>query len=485
MRIEFNYDPKRKEVKLVTELFSSIREHFSVRNPGASFNRNNRFIPQRIYTITPTGYFGIGLIPEIVKYVKSLNIPYELFFNHELVRLFGKIPICANTAIKKLECDFTLREYQLEAVEQALARGNGIIELATGGGKTFIISNLVYAALQHIEYTEKVLIIVPDLGLVEQTYKDFTSYNFPMKLVTKWTGNNELDPHCRVIIANLGILQSEKSDISWFTDVGLLIVDECHKLRKGNKVNKLIDKIPTLRRFGFTGTLPESEIDKWNIYNYIGPVIYKKTTTELREIAGDKYIANAQAVAIKLQYTYIPDYTSVAAMQKYRLELDFIHNSSLRNNVIKNVVSKLNQNCLILADHIQHGQNMFNTLSVLTDKQVYFIQGSVEVEDRIKIQQLMEKDNNVVCIAISKIFSTGISIKNIHYIMFAAGGKSKIKTLQSIGRGLRTHENKNVLTLIDIVDDLIYGIAHYQKRKNFYDLEKIKITEKNINEASR
>lgn len=484
MRIEFNYDPKRKEVKLVTELFSSIREHFSVRNPGAAFNRNNRFIPQRIYAITPAGYFGIGLVPEIIRYIKSLNIPYELVFNHELVELYGKIPICTKTIIKKLECDYTLREYQLEAVEQALARGNGIIELATGGGKTFIISNLVYAALQHIEYTEKVLIIVPDLGLVEQTYKDFTSYNFPMKLVTKWTGNNELDPHCRVIIANLGILQSEKSDISWFTDVGLLVVDECHKLRKGNKVNKLIDKIPTLRRFGFTGTLPESEIDKWNIYNYIGPVIYKKTTTELREIAGDKYIANAQAVAIKLQYTYIPDYTSVAAMQKYRLELDFIHNSSFRNNVIKNVVSKLNQNCLILADHIQHGQNMFNTLSTLADKQVYFIQGSVEVEDRIKIQQLMEKDNNVVCIAISKIFSTGISIKNIHYIMFAAGGKSKIKTLQSIGRGLRTHENKSVLTLIDIVDDLIYGIAHYQKRKNFYDLEKIKITEKNINEAS-
>ena len=68
--------------------------------------------------------------------------------------------------------------------------------------------------------------------------------------------------------------------------------------------------------------------------------------------------------------------------------------------------------------------------------------------------------------------------------MFAAGGKSKIKTLQSIGRGLRTHENKSILTLIDIVDDLIYGKAHYDKRKNFYALEKIKITEKTITEAA-
>ena len=97
----------------------------------------------------------------------------------------------------------------------------------------------------------------------------------------------------------------------------------------------------------------------------------------------------------------------------------------------------------------------------------------------------MEKDNNVVCIAISKIFSTGISIKNIHYIMFAAGGKSKIKTLQSIGRGLRTHVNKDLLILIDIADNLIYGKKHYKKRKEFYEIEKIKITEKSISEKTQ
>ena len=126
---------------------------------------------------------------------------------------------------------------------------------------------------------------------------------------------------------------------------------------------------------------------------------------------------------------------------------------------------------------------MFRELSTLEGKQVYFIQGSVEVEERRKIQQLMETNNDVVCIAISKIFSTGISIKNIHYIMFAAGGKSKIKTLQSIGRGLRVHENKDVLTIIDLVDELIYGGKHFDKRKEFYDLEKIQVSNKTIIET--
>ena len=485
MKVEFNYDSKRKEVKIVSDFFSNIKEHFSVRNKAAHFNKFGRFMPQRIYAITPAGYCGVGLVPEIIKYLKTLDIPFQIEFNTELTTLFSRLHICTpGSNIKKLDCSFDLRDYQIEAIGRAMDRGYGIIEVATGGGKTFIISNLVYGALQHIEYTEKVLIVVPDIGLVEQTYKDFTSYNFPMKLVTKWTGNNELDPNCRVIIANMGILQSEKSDLSWFAEVGLLIVDECHKLRRGNKICKLLDKVPTLRRIGFTGTLPEDDIDKWNIFNFIGPVIFKKTTTELREIAGDRYIANAQALSVFLQYDRVPDYTSVAAMQKYRLELNFIHSNNYRNKIIKSIVEKLNNNCLILIDHIDHGQALYNILAPIDNKQVYFIQGSVEVEDRIKIQQIMEAHNNVVCVAISKIFSTGISIKNIHYIMFAAGGKSKIKTLQSIGRGLRTHENKSVLTLIDIVDDLVYGKAHYTKRKEFYALEKIKITEKTVTESS-
>jgi superfamily II DNA or RNA helicase len=126
---------------------------------------------------------------------------------------------------------------------------------------------------------------------------------------------------------------------------------------------------------------------------------------------------------------------------------------------------------------------MYKELQTLEGKEVYFIQGSVEVEDRRKIQQLMEKQDNVVCVAISKIFSTGISIKNIHYIMFAAGGKSKIKTLQSIGRGLRIHENKEILTIIDLVDNLVYGKKHFDKRKQFYDLEKIQIKHKTITES--
>ena len=480
MKVSFEFDTKRKEVKIVSDYLSNIKERFSVKNPGARFNRYSRFMPQRIYAITPQGYCGVGLVPEIVKFLNSQTIPFEIAMNAELEAVFKQMQFHSN--VKQLQSDYQLRDYQEEAVNKALSTGYGVIELATGGGKTLIIANLVYTVTQLMGKSKRVLIIVPDIGLVEQTSKDFVSY-FPIETVTKWSGNNEIDTKAQVIIANMGILQSEKSDLTWFKEVGMLIVDECHKLRRGNKVNKLIDKIPTLRRFGFTGTLPESDIDTWNINNFIGPVIFKRTTTNLRDAAGGEYIANAQALAIHLEYGAKPDYTAVAASQRYLTELDFIHNNQFRYVVIKNIVNKLKNNCLILVDHIVHGDNMFKELSTLQGKQVYFIQGSVEVEERRKIQQLMETSNDVVCIAISKIFSTGISIKNIHYIMFAAGGKSKIKTLQSIGRGLRVHENKNILTIIDLVDELIYGGKHFDKRKEFYALEKIQISNKTITET--
>ena len=85
----------------------------------------------------------------------------------------------------------------------------------------------------------------------------------------------------------------------------------------------------------------------------------------------------------------------------------------------------------------------------------------------------MEENNNVVCVAISAIFSTGINIKNLHMIVFAAGGKSFIRTIQSIGRGLRLNPNKEKLTIIDIADQLEYSKSHAEKRQEIYNKEKI------------
>jgi len=189
-----------------------------------------------------------------------------------------------------------------------------------------------------------------------------------------------------------------------------------------------------------------------------------------------KHVVPAVAQIIELNYKSKPvrDFTSSLSSENYRNEIDFLKMSSFRNEVIQKLSNNSSNNVLILVDYIDHGEAIFNKLKHnLKNKEVFYIKGDVEIADRERIRKIMEYKENVICVAISKIFSTGINIKNLHYIIFAGGGKSKIKVLQSIGRGLRLHSSKSTLYIIDIADQLYYGIQHQNKRREFYDQEKI------------
>lgn len=138
-----------------------------------------------------------------------------------------------------------------------------------------------------------------------------------------------------------------------------------------------------------------------------------------------------------------------------------------------------------MVDYIEHGQLIYEQVTKENpNKQIYYIRGDVEIKEREKIRKLMEVNNDVLVIAISKIFSTGINIKNLHYIVFAGGGKAKIKIIQSIGRGLRLHNGKKELIIVDIMDQLTYGMKHGDKRMNLYDEEKINYTITTIKEKT-
>jgi len=137
-----------------------------------------------------------------------------------------------------------------------------------------------------------------------------------------------------------------------------------------------------------------------------------------------------------------------------------------------------------MVDFIRHGETLYDVCkNICIGKQVFFICGDVELEEREKIKQLVEQSTNIVIIAISKIFSTGINIKNLHYIVFAGGGKAKVKVVQSIGRGLRLHKDKSRLIIVDIQDNFKYSLAHAAKRSLLYELEKIKSCTRELREA--
>lgn len=479
--IELDYNKTTNKLLIRSDdsfIFDNLREYFSIENKNASFMQR-RFktrgvkIPLRKYVITPTGICDIGLYWEIRKYF----IENQIISNITITDSLTKALYIGTTNDTYNKFNLKLRDYQTDVLNKALKLGWGTCILGTGAGKTLTTAALIenYYRNSNNKTTFKCIMLVPDLTLVSQTYQEFIDCGISYSL-TMWTGTIKPDLSANVIICNIGILLSRFVKSDWVKYIDLLVVDECHKIKSTSKISKVITKIKTKHRYGFTGTLPDNNEDQWFLIGKLGPILYEKTSAELRN---ENFLTNVEIKILNINHgnVHIPRISDSA----YRNELDFIYESVKRNELISKLCHRLANNTLILVNHIKHGENLYELLTnTCKNKQVYFIRGEIEVEERENIKKIMESNNNVVCIAISAIFSTGVNIKNLHNIVFAAGGKSFIRTVQSIGRGLRLHSNKSRLIIIDLCDMLYYGKKHCEKRIEIYKKEKIEYSEKAI-----
>ena len=470
VQITLDYDSTRKKGIIVSDYLPNIREYFSVEDKQQVFKRRYAigYRPQtRLYAITPQGRFESRLIFSILEFLQNQDIQ----FNIELTDKFKDVIFIPELKENLTKLNLDLRDYQEESVRLALKNKSGVIILPTSAGKTLVIATLVKSIQDQHDF--KALILVPDIQLVAQTYSDFIDYGIPESEITKWTGSTEPDKNAKIVISNAQILLSEKQDLSLLKDIKLLVIDEVHKLKYGNKINKVVEQIPALFRYGFTGTLPDYKIDQWNIFGKIGRVIYFKESIDLRD---QNYISQVHVAALKLTYKNTPQFTTPSMHNPtagYEEEITWLQTNPYRNAIIIKLVNKSDKNTLIMVDRIAHGEELLRILQESTNKQVHFVHGAVEIEEREMIRKLMEEHDNVACIAISKIFSTGINIKNLHNIIFAAIGKARIKIIQSIGRSLRKHTSKKFATIFDIWDNLRYGNKHMVERLALYDREQI------------
>jgi superfamily II DNA or RNA helicase len=452
---------------------SLIREKFSISNPAKG--RYSKFTPSRIYSITPGGKFEIGLLKNIISFLEINQKHYNI--DKELSEMFYNG--FTDPKIKKYSLQY--RDHQEKSIIQALKNGRGVICIPTAGGKTLIICGLIESLRLNMNDPNALsLVLVPSIQLVEQTAKDFEEYG--MNNVTKWSGSNKLDSNASTIVANTQILLSEKTDLSILKNVKILMVDETHGLRRGNEINQIIDQIKTNYKFGFTGTLPPSLIDQWNIIGKIGPIVYQEKTLDLKE---KNYVSDFKIYILKIIHQNIPKYDHNPALpsKAYDQEIEFLINNDQRNYIICNLCKKLTNNTILMVDRISHGlllEKKMNEICKEENRPIYFIRGNTEIKERENIRKLMEEKNNVIVIAISKIFSTGINIPNLHNIVFASAGKAKIKILQSIGRALRLHPTKTRASIFDIADNTRYGRRHLTERENLYNNENYIYEEKTI-----
>lgn len=473
MDIKIDYDSGYKCGTISCESLDLIREHFSVVDKSAKIRRRfNPYIPLRKYAITPAGRFGVGLFAEIFKVLQSFNKPLNYIISPRFKAIYQPAYSLLNTPLNALQLD--LRDYQEDCVRKCLKQGNGTVLLATAGGKTLLSASLIHN-IQKRTKDHFTLLLVPTLQLVEQTYNDFIEYGIPKESLTRLSGEHDFQLGSSIIIALAQYLMVSKSVPESIFEVDLLIIDEVHGLKRGNQLDKLTKKFVTPHKFGLTGSLPENKIDIWNILGKMGPIIYEKSSHDLRQ-AG--YLADIETTIIKFHYNEEPLYEKVSMsnpLKAYTTEQEFVISHPWRNEKIAALAAKTPKNTLIIVDRIVHGEIFKRHIKKVTaNKKVYFIQGSVNIRTREKVRKLMESSDNVVCIAIAKIFSTGINIKNLHYIILAISGKAKVRLIQSIGRGLRLHENKDKLYLIDIADQLKYAEQHELERIKIYEQECIK-----------
>jgi superfamily II DNA or RNA helicase len=446
-------------------IMERVREHFSVKNAAASFNKKKLkyAAPPRKYVISNGGRFGIGIFPDIFKFLKSIGIEKVVMTDIFKERV---MPSIAN--VDKLDDNllFELRYYQWDSIIKAMRVGYGIFEHGTGAGKSLMTASLVTNILKH-KPNSKILIIVPGTGLLNQLFLDFKEYELNVTY-SKW-GSKDVLQDTSVIIVNTEYLNLNHGSNGWIKNVDVLIQDECHVIHGGSGISKVVESIKTPNKFGLTGSLSKDKFAMWKCKSVFGNVIYKKPVSELIE---EGFLTGANINMVKIIH---PD----KGVMNFTDEVDYISESIPRNSLIANKAIECKGNSLIIVNRLLHGENICNILSN-RGKTIHFISGEMPVSERQLIIDSLEEHDDIVIVAIAKIFSTGINAKNLHNVLFAYGGKSFIRIVQSIGRGLRLHDSKDILTLWDFYDNIKYSMKHSVERESFYLEQKHPVTHETI-----
>ena len=358
------------------------------------------------------------------------------------------------------------RDYQVHAFKHALRKQRCLLLSPTASGKSLIIYSLIRWWREISD--RKILIIVPTIGLVGQMMSDFKDYsNGKFNDMQGIQGGTTKDVSSSVVVSTWQSIYN--MPLSWFAQFGSVVVDEVHTATAKSLKGIMEKLIVCPDRVGLTGTLQDAKTNELVLKGLFGPVEKMITTKELM----DRDQISKMKIQM-VQFDYDDEDRKTVSKLDYQGEIDFLVKHEKRNQIIAKMASTLPGNTLVVFQRIEHGKSLYDQLE--TAKDTYYVAGETNKDDRESVRQFAESDN-VVIVASLGVFSTGISIKNLHNLIFAHPTKSKIKVLQSIGRVLRKHDSKDQATVFDIVDDLKKGqrqnfaLRHANERFKYYSNE--------------
>jgi len=352
-------------------------------------------------------------------------------------------------------------------------------------GKSFCQFTIVNYLLKK-QYCEKVLLIVPTLSLVDQMQYDFLDYgknieNYKNNIHTIYSGKDK-NSDCPIIITTWQSMLNVEPE--YFEQFDCVLVDECH-LATGKSITSILNScINSKFRFGVSGTLQDSKVSKVQLESIIGEIV---ESVDTRQLIDDGTLTPIKIYNLVIKYKdevkknllnqikqEKENNKKFNAATKYKIEMDLISSSKERKKILLKTVKKCNSNTLVLFKHVNYGKELTKIFTKYTDRNVYFIYGDISPDERERIRLIMEQETNAIIVASLNIFSTGINIKKLKYLIFAQPIRSKIKVLQSIGRILRKHDSKEEAILIDIIDNISgknFSYKHAIDKLDLYDKE--------------
>jgi superfamily II DNA or RNA helicase len=261
----------------------------------------------------------------------------------------------------------------------------------------------------------------------------------------------------------------------FFDEFDVIYGDEAH-LFKAKSLTSIFNKCTKTKfRIGTTGTLDGTKTHKLILEGLFGKVHRVITTKELMD---NKDLAELKITCLLLDYS---DETKKAVKgQTYQEEMDWLVKNHKRNVVIRNLSVSQKGNTLVLFQFVEkHGDVLYQMIKEKagTSRKVFFVYGGTDTAQREQIRSITEKESDAIIVASYGTFSTGINIRNLHNVVFASPSKSRIRNLQSIGRGLRKGNQKERCNLFDIGDDLSwkskknYTLNHMVERVKIYNEE--------------
>ncbi|QZI90476.1 putative DNA helicase [Vibrio phage 207E48.1] len=477
-----------------------LSDFFKYEDPNFQPNRYSKwdgFV--RLYD-KKTGKMDVGLLEYLVKFCAANKYPLEVdprLKNFRRVVMDEVHEYCDSLKLSRWDdgvaVPCTPYDYQYHGVERALKLRRTVLLADTGAGKSLMQYILTRFYIDEYESDNnrnaKILLLVPSVMLVNQMQSDFDEYSqfngwSVQDNVHGITGGCSKLTRKRVVVSTWQSIQDEDAD--YFDQFTHLITDEVHGAAAA-KISYICNNcINCYDRAGLTGTLHEEEMHKLQVQAHFGPIINVADTKLLQKLG-----QASKTLVTMMNMDYSESDRQYAKNLDYPGEIEFITNHPYRNKIIETMGLTLKGNTLMLFDRIDHINEIYERLSAKKEH-VYVINGDVKTDVRDQIKAIVEasEGGGYTILASYGTMSTGVSMKNLHNLVFCHPSKSIVRVLQSLGRLLRRHKSKDIAMIYDLVDNLRvkggdanHAIRHGMKRHGFYTLKGHKLRMKRYNIA--